>query len=204
MMGSSKSPTTSLLPTINSPCADATPTERRPSLLHGLGLQLPWKEGKIDLKGKGKATDESPRSALVVALPEAAHIRHRPAPITVQIRPPTGYESSSDAAPPEPLRSAGLLNPSIYSTLTRVPSGEAGSDLMQGDTLVDVDPRVRHALMKNVNKSRASLGDYRAGLSDTDSVYSDITLAARGEVLPAKLLFMLGFLLGPCELGRPR
>ncbi len=141
------------------------------------------------------ATHQSPD----VTVPEPAATPRGAAPITFEIRPPTSYETSAEqqAAPP----SAGLLSPSIYSSITRIQS-EQGSSLLQGDTLVDLDPRIRQALIKNAYKSRASLGDYRAAMSDTDSLCSNVSYAAHGDVLPAKLLFMLGFLLGPCEYCR--
>lgn len=190
----------SVLPTVsNGPAAAISP-------VHGLGFALPdeiWRPTTTMLKGKGKETfGEVARPWHLPQHETDASMDGSMPPIQVSVRPPTGHEAADISSSTADPASRSPAHHSLRSSVTRIAS-EPTSSLWKGDTLVSLNPHLRKALMSNANKSSPRLGDYRvaATMADTDSEYSGLTLAHhRGDVLPAKLFFMLGFLLGPCEL----
>lgn len=197
----------SILPTIAGSPAKTTRSNSTSGPLGGLGIHVDWSEmpssTRLD-KGKGRARDDSDleaQASTLVRLAQAASSSTSPLRSefgSLGQRPILGIKGKA--------RGAGVYdenrNQSTLSGLTKVVTNQQ-STLFRSETLVDTvdedhwDGKGKEMEGHKAVQSPVSIGS-DAGEAESE-VYEVPLSDAVGMVLPAKLLFFMGFVFGPCE-----
>lgn len=172
--------------------------------LHGLGLHVGWAEDTVDYKGKQKATslaDETEwesklhHQASQLLKLKAAQDESPPAPVSLNSslgrRPAVGILTSSGLSPTE------SQSPMIYRSPSATTVGEPSKSNVKPHAVehhVDEDTIIGSPAAP-IYHSPAFARTANRGHRDSQAM---INMHSR-ELQPAKLFFLLGFLLGPCK-----
>ena len=175
--------------------------------LHGLGLHVGWAEDIVDLKGKQKATFLAEtqgegklhhQASQLLQFKSAAQVESHLAPASLNSslgrRPAVGILANRHLSP------TTSQSPTIYRPTSATTVGEPSRADVRPDAVVlrgDEDT-VFGSPITPIYHSPAYARMANPSHKDTQAM---INMHCR-ELQPAKLFFLLGFLLGPCKFAR--